>query len=124
MRDLFNSDMPEIAIEKPIRLIELFAGYSSQAMALRRIGADFEIWHTSEWLWQSNRSHLAVFHGNACPDHSAGMTRGEVAEALLRLAEWAAGRHPFLRNGEALCIESGNSRRGSADGLWAWTIPT
>lgn len=97
MRDLFNSDMPEIAVEKPIRLIELFAGYSSQAMALRRIGADFEIWHTSEWLWQSNRSHLAVFHGNACPDHSAGMTRGEVAEALLRLGVSADEQRPMTK---------------------------
>lgn len=97
MRDLFNSDMPEIAVEKPIRLIELFAGYSSQAMALRRIGADFEIWHTSEWLWQSNRSHLAVFHGNACPDHSAGMTRGEVVEALLRLGVSADEQRPMTK---------------------------
>ena len=97
MRDLFNSDMPEIAVEKPIRLIELFAGYSSQAMALRRIGADFEIWHTSEWLWQSNRSHLAVFHGNACPDHSAGMTRGEVVETLLRMGVSADEQRPMTR---------------------------
>ena len=29
-------------IDKPIRLIELFAGIGSQAKALQRLGADFE----------------------------------------------------------------------------------
>ena len=29
-------------IDKPIRLIELFAGYGSQAMALERLGVNFE----------------------------------------------------------------------------------
>ena len=28
--------------DKPIRLIELFAGYGSQALALKRLGVDFE----------------------------------------------------------------------------------
>lgn len=32
----------KFTINKPIRLIELFAGIGSQAMALRDIGADFE----------------------------------------------------------------------------------
>lgn len=85
MRDLFNQHLTEVEIKKPIRLIELFSGYSSQAMAMRRIGAPFEIWHTSEWLWQSNRSHLAVFHNGECSDHSEGMTKEEVVHALLLL---------------------------------------
>jgi DNA (cytosine-5)-methyltransferase 1 len=33
---------PTFKIDKPIRLIELFAGVGSQAMALRNIGAEFE----------------------------------------------------------------------------------
>lgn len=36
------SNTEERFIDKPIRLIELFAGYGSQAMALRNIGANFE----------------------------------------------------------------------------------
>ena len=39
---LFDICRPMVAITKPIRLIELFAGYGSQAMALRNIGAKFE----------------------------------------------------------------------------------
>lgn len=34
--------MEQLSIKKPIRLIELFAGIGSQAMALRNIGANFE----------------------------------------------------------------------------------
>ena len=38
-----------IRITKPIRLIELFAGYGSQAMALERIGAKFEHYRVVEF---------------------------------------------------------------------------
>lgn len=37
---LFEKD--EICVDKPIRLIELFAGYGSQAMALKRINFKFK----------------------------------------------------------------------------------
>ena len=37
--DIFSEPLK---IDKPIRLIELFAGIGSQAKALERIGADFE----------------------------------------------------------------------------------
>lgn len=39
---LFNIQYPSYRIKKPIRLIELFAGVGSQAMALRDLGANFE----------------------------------------------------------------------------------
>lgn len=39
---MFELVLPTFKIDKPIRLIELFAGIGSQAMALRNIGADFE----------------------------------------------------------------------------------
>ena len=38
---IFDELCDEFKITKPIRLIELFAGYGSQAMALERLGADF-----------------------------------------------------------------------------------
>lgn len=38
---IYDEMFPEFKITKPIRLIELFAGYGSQAMALERLGADF-----------------------------------------------------------------------------------
>lgn len=39
---IFDFTHEEFKINKPIRLIELFAGVGSQAMALKRLGADFE----------------------------------------------------------------------------------
>lgn len=36
-------------IDKPIRLIELFAGYGSQALALKYLGVPFEHYRLSEW---------------------------------------------------------------------------
>lgn len=47
-------------IDKPIRLIELFAGYGSQAMALKRLGADFETWKVVEFDKYAIASYNAV----------------------------------------------------------------
>ena len=39
-------------IKKPIRLIEMFAGYGSQALALKYLGVNFEHWKIAEWAIQ------------------------------------------------------------------------
>lgn len=49
-------------IKKPIRLIELFAGIGSQAMALRDIGAEFEHYRVVEWDKYAIKSYNAI-HG-------------------------------------------------------------
>ena len=49
-------------IKKPIRLIELFAGVGSQAMALRDIGADFEHYKVVEFDKYAIKSYNAI-HG-------------------------------------------------------------
>lgn len=49
-------------IDKPIRLIELFAGYGSQAMALKRIGVEFEHYRVVEFDKFAIKSYNAV-HG-------------------------------------------------------------
>lgn len=46
--DIFDYISEPVTIKKPIRLIELFAGYGSQAMALKRIGAKFEHYRVVE----------------------------------------------------------------------------
>lgn len=45
---LFDFTMPVVEISKPIRLLEAFAGYGSTAMALRRLGVDFEHYRVYE----------------------------------------------------------------------------
>lgn len=43
--------LPKYKIDKPIRLIELFAGYGSQALALKYLGVPFEHWKIAEWTF-------------------------------------------------------------------------
>lgn len=54
----------KIHIDKPIRLIELFAGYGSQAMALKRINADFEHYKVVEFDKFAIKSYNAVHNTN------------------------------------------------------------
>lgn len=55
-------DFPQMEINKPIRLIELFGGIGSQAMALRDIGADFEHYRLVEFDKYAMKSYNAI-HG-------------------------------------------------------------
>lgn len=64
--DIFDIMRQPVQITKPIRLIELFAGYGSQAMALKRIGADFEHYRVVEFDKYAVASYNAV-HGTNFP---------------------------------------------------------
>ncbi len=57
--NIFDCLYPTFKIDKPIRLIELFAGIGSQAMALRDLGADFEHYRAVEF------DHFAIASYNA-----------------------------------------------------------
>lgn len=63
---IFDFTREPISITKPIRLIELFAGYGSQAMALKRIGAKFEHHRVVEFDKYAIASYNAV-HGTDFP---------------------------------------------------------
>ena len=58
--------MPQVAVEKPIRLITLFSGIGSQEMALRDIGADFERWRAVEFDKFAVAGYNAI-HGTNFP---------------------------------------------------------
>lgn len=60
--DLFSLTTPKFMIDKPIRLIELFAGIGSQAKALKNLGANFEHWKVVEFDKYAMRSYNAI-HG-------------------------------------------------------------
>ena len=59
---LFDFLKAPLKIDKPIRLIELFAGIGSQAKALKRLGADFEHYRVCEFNKYAIRSYNAI-HG-------------------------------------------------------------
>lgn len=58
----FGTPYKQYKIDKPIRLIELFAGIGAQAMALRNIGANFEHYRVIEWDKFAVDSYNAI-HG-------------------------------------------------------------
>ena len=60
--NIYDFLLPEFRIGKPIRLIELFAGIGSQAMALRDLGADFEHYRVVESDKFAVKSYNAI-HG-------------------------------------------------------------
>ena len=60
--DIFSELYPKFVIDKPIRLIELFAGIGSQAKALKNLGVCFEHWKVVEFDKYAIKSYNAV-HG-------------------------------------------------------------
>ena len=67
MEDYFQFSVLDIEkqpfkIDKPVRLIELFAGIGSQAKALKRLGVDFEHYRVCEFDKYAIKSYNAV-HG-------------------------------------------------------------
>ena len=64
--NLFDMFETPFKLTKPIRLIELFAGVGSQAMALKSIGAIFEHWKVVEFDKYAIASYNAI-HGTDFP---------------------------------------------------------
>lgn len=63
---LFDEDYPDYSVNKKIRLIELFAGYGSQSLAMKRLGVDFESYKAVEF--DEHACHLYnVVHGTNFP---------------------------------------------------------
>ena len=59
---IFDSQKTPLKIDKPIRLIELFAGIGSQAKALKRLGANFEHYRICDFDKYAIKSYNAI-HG-------------------------------------------------------------
>lgn len=68
--------------DKPIRLIELFGGYGSQALALKYLGIPFEHWRLSEWAVKSIQAYKDMHFADDNTDYSAGLTERQVYEKL------------------------------------------
>lgn len=104
----FDGSQP-FKIDKPIRLIEFFAGIGAQARALERLGLPFERWRISEWDVYANCSYRAIH----CPEDSAvygaDLRASDLARRLHRLGISANGKEPLTleqieRKGRDWCI--------------------
>jgi len=63
---IFDITLPTYKINNKVRLIELFAGVGSQAMALKRLGVDFETYKVVEFDEHAINSYNAI-HGTNFP---------------------------------------------------------
>lgn len=68
--------------DKPIRLIELFGGYGSQALALKYLGIPFEHYRLSEWAVKSIQAYKDMHFADDNTDYSKDMTIEQVREWL------------------------------------------
>lgn len=79
----------EFKITKPVRMIELFAGYGSQYQALRRLRQNCESYKISEWCIPSNSSYKAMLevvdNKYDTIDYSKKYSDEEIINRLIRL---------------------------------------
>ena len=72
-------------IDKPIRLIELFGGYGSQALALKYLGVNFEHWKLVEWAVKSIQAYKDIHFPNDNTEYSEDLTKEQIIDILYKL---------------------------------------
>ena len=84
-QDIFNLMYEPFKIKKPIKLIELFSGYGSQALALKYLGANFTHHKIVEWAIPSiiayadlHRNELQYYGQDMCKD----LTKEQICNEL------------------------------------------
>ena len=92
---VFDFFKTPVKINKPIRLIELFAGVGSQAKALKRLGADFEHYKISEWEVNATASYKAIHKENDNTDYSAEFTSEQLNGILFNIGISTDGKKPL-----------------------------
>lgn len=92
---MFEMMYPTFKIDKPIRLIELFAGVGSQAMALRNIGVDFEHYKISEWEVSATASYKAIHVENDNTDYSLEIEIAKLPKILFDYGISKDGKEPM-----------------------------
>ena len=95
--NLVNGDKESLKIDKPIRLIELFAGVGSQAKALKRLGADFEHYKISDWEVNATASYKVIHNGDDNTDYSAEFTAEELTKILFDIGISTDGKKPLTQ---------------------------
>ena len=83
--------------DKPIRLIECFAGYGSQALALKYLGIPFEHYRIAEWAVKSIQAYKDMHFPNDNTDYSCGLTFDNVIDYLFERGISADYNKPMMR---------------------------
>ena len=83
MQFSFFDGSQQFKIDKPIRLIELFAGYGSQSLALKYLGVPIKHHKISEWAVKSIQAYKDLNFGDDNTDYSEGHSIEEIKQFLL-----------------------------------------
>lgn len=92
----FDGSQP-LKITKPIRLIECFAGYGSQALALKYLGVDFEHWKIAEWAVKSIQAYKDMHFADDNTDYSAEYSKEWLIDYLFAKGISADYNKPMTR---------------------------
>ena len=105
---------------KPIRLIELFAGIGSQAKALKNIGANFEHWRVCEFDEHAIRSYNAVHGTNFVTSDITKLTASDLSivdtEHFTYLLTYSFPCQDLSNAGKGRGMEKGSGTRSGL--LW------
>lgn len=80
----FDEILDEYKITKPIKLIECFAGYGSQALALKYLGVDFTHHRICEWAVKSIQAYKDIHFTNDNTDYSQLCTKEQLIDYLFK----------------------------------------
>lgn len=87
----------KFVIDKPIRLIELFAGYGSQHLALKYLGVKVESWRICEWAVKSIQAYKDLHFGNDNTDYCYNLPTEQVIDFLYEKGISANYNEPMTR---------------------------
>ena len=93
---IFDFIYPKYKITKPIRLIETFSGYGSQALALKYLGVEFEHWKTCEWAIKSIQAYKDIHFTNDTKEIS--MSIDEMIDYLYNKGISSNYNEPMTKN--------------------------
>lgn len=81
---IFDMLYDNYKIVKPVRLIECFAGYGSQALSLKYLGVKFEHHKICEWATKSIQAYKDNHFTNDNTDYSKDLTQEQVIDFLFK----------------------------------------
>lgn len=93
---LFDGTMP-FKLNKPVRLISLFSGYDSQALALKYLSINFEHYKTCEWAVKSIQALKDLHFKDDITDYSKNLTQDEIIDYLTSKGISANYNEPMTR---------------------------
>ena len=95
---IFDMLYSKYKITKPIRLIEFFAGYGSQALALKYLGVLFEHWKICEWAVKSIQAYKDIHFTDEHLTFNSNRTKEEMVDYLYKMGISANYNEPMSRD--------------------------